>query len=64
MYRILFIISCFPLYTLILNTSLVLDAGWLVFSGKKHEDYDADELIAIVYDGSYEIDLGKSIPQN
>ena len=28
--------------------------GWLLFSGKKHDDFpEADELIAIVYDGCY-----------
>lgn len=26
-----------------------------MFSGKKHAKYDADELIAIVYDGTYEV---------
>jgi hypothetical protein len=31
------------------------DTAWLVFSGKKHELYDADELVAIVYDGTYEV---------
>lgn len=31
------------------------DLGWLVFSGKKHDKYkEADELVAIVYDGNYE----------
>ncbi|KAK4443335.1 hypothetical protein QBC34DRAFT_212291 [Podospora aff. communis PSN243] len=29
--------------------------GWLVFSGNKHAQHDADELIAIVYDGAYEV---------
>jgi hypothetical protein len=29
--------------------------GWLVFSGKKHNEHkEADELVAIVYDGMYE----------
>lgn len=26
-----------------------------MFSGKKHETHDADELIAIIYDGTYEV---------
>lgn len=26
-----------------------------MFSDKKHAEYDADELIAIVYDGTYEV---------
>lgn len=30
------------------------ELGWLVFSGERHADHDADELVAIVYDGSYE----------
>lgn len=25
-----------------------------MFSGKRHEEHDANELIAIVYDGAYE----------
>jgi len=29
--------------------------GWLVFSGNKHAEHDADELVALVYDGSYEL---------
>ncbi|KAK3390160.1 hypothetical protein B0H63DRAFT_519394 [Podospora didyma] len=29
--------------------------GWLIFSGNKHSQHDADELIAIIYDGSYEV---------
>jgi hypothetical protein len=29
-----------------------------VFSGKKHAEHDADELIAIVYDGTYEVFAG------
>jgi len=29
--------------------------GWLIFSGSKHPHHDADELIAIVYDGAYEV---------
>lgn len=37
------------------NFSLI---AWLVFSGKKHQKFDADELIAIVYDGTYEVFQG------
>lgn len=29
-----------------------------MFSGKKHAEHDADELIAIVYDGTYEVFAG------
>ena len=29
-----------------------------MFSGKKHAEFDADELIAIVYDGMYEVLAG------
>ena len=29
--------------------------GWLIFSGTKHSEHDADELVAIVYDGSYDV---------
>ncbi|KAH8656017.1 hypothetical protein BGZ60DRAFT_567871 [Tricladium varicosporioides] len=30
------------------------ELAWLVFSGKKHEEHGADELVAIVYDARYE----------
>lgn len=29
--------------------------AWLVFSGQRHPQHDADELIAIVYDGMHEL---------
>lgn len=30
--------------------------GWLLFSGKKHNMFpQADELIAIIYDGAYDV---------
>ena len=33
----------------------VVILGWLVFSGRKHEMFpEADELVAIVYDGAYD----------
>ncbi|GAB1312340.1 hypothetical protein MFIFM68171_02550 [Madurella fahalii] len=34
--------------------------GWLIFSGKKHARFDADELIAIIYDGYSELLEGPS----
>ena len=35
-----------------------IDIGlaWLIFSGKKHDVHvEADELVAIVYDGTYDV---------
>lgn len=29
--------------------------AWLVFSGKRDVKHDGDELVAIVYDGTYEV---------
>ncbi|KAK4448918.1 hypothetical protein QBC34DRAFT_426004 [Podospora aff. communis PSN243] len=29
--------------------------AWLIFSGRKHSQHDGDELVAIVYDGAYEV---------
>lgn len=34
--------------------------AWLIFSGLKHPEHDADELVAIVYDGMHELLEGLS----
>ncbi|KAK3319653.1 hypothetical protein B0T19DRAFT_432821 [Cercophora scortea] len=45
--------QAFGTYVRMLDTEM--EFAWLIFSGSKHPNHNADELIAIVYDGAYEV---------